>query len=64
MGIASNLQPDNRTTKPSTPLNQLSLRELEVLLSLIKTSTFTGGDIEPLYNMVNKLQNQYLEQKK
>ena len=44
--------------------NQLTLKEIEILLSLIKRSTFLGEDIEPLYNMVIKLQNQYLEQTK
>ena len=44
--------------------NQLNARELEILLSLIKRSQFLGEDIEPLYIMVIKLQNQYLEQTK
>lgn len=44
--------------------NQLTLREIEILLSLIKRSTFLGEDLEPLYNMVIKLQNQYIEQTK
>jgi hypothetical protein len=44
--------------------NQLNSEELEVLLSLIKKSSFLGEDIEPLYNMVVKLQNQYIEQTK
>lgn len=43
--------------------NQLNVKELEVLLSIIRKSTFVGEDIEPIYNMVIKLQNQYLEQK-
>ena len=43
---------------------QLNLRELEILLSLVKRSTFLGEDIEPLYNMVIKLQTQYLDQTK
>jgi hypothetical protein len=47
---------------PLTP-NQLNVKELEVLLSIIRKSTFVGEDIEPIYNMVIKLQNQYLEQK-
>tara|TARA_R110000868_G_scaffold218215_2_gene468421 strand:+ start:274 stop:486 length:213 start_codon:yes stop_codon:yes gene_type:complete len=46
---------------PQSP-NQLTYKEIEVLLSLIKRSNFLGEDIEPLYNMVIKLQNQYLEQ--
>ena len=44
--------------------NQLTPEEIEVLLSLIKRSQFLGEDLEPLYNMVLKLQNQYLEQTK
>lgn len=44
--------------------NQLNARELEILLSLIKRSQFLGEDIEPLYIMVIKLQNQYLDQTK
>jgi hypothetical protein len=44
--------------------HHLTLREIEILLSLIKRSTFLGEDIEILYNMVIKLQNQYLEQTK
>ena len=43
---------------------QLNLRELEILLSLVKKSTFLGEDIELLYNMVIKLQTQYLDQTK
>jgi hypothetical protein len=42
--------------------NQLTVKEIEVLLSMIKRTTFLGEDIEPLYNLVVKLQNQYIEQ--
>lgn len=51
--------PINNTSTP----NQLSLKELEMLLSMIKKSTFIGEDIEHVYILVAKLQNQYLEQK-
>jgi hypothetical protein len=44
--------------------DQLNVKEIEILLSLIRRSTFLGEDLEPLYNMVIKLQNQYLEQTK
>lgn len=54
-----------RQNQPEPQLsNQLNSEELEVLLSLIKKSSFLGEDIEPLYNMVVKLQNQYIEQTK
>jgi hypothetical protein len=45
-------------------LNQLTIQEIEVLLSMIKRTTFLGEDIEPLYHLVVKLQNQYIEQTK
>jgi hypothetical protein len=46
------------------PSNQLNSKELEILLTLIKRSSFLGEDVEAIYNMVVKLQNQYLEQTK
>ena len=45
-------------------LNQLTIQEIEVLLSMIKRTSFLGEDIEPLYNLIIKLQNQYIEQTK
>ena len=42
--------------------NQLTIQEIEVLLSMIKRTNFLGEDIEPLYNLIVKLQNQYTEQ--
>ena len=44
--------------------NQLTIKEIEILLSMVKRTTFLGEDIEPLYNLVIKLQNQYTEQNK
>ena len=44
--------------------SQLNKKEIEVLLSLIKRSSFLGEDIESLYTLVVKLQNQYIEQSK
>lgn len=43
--------------------NQLSKKELEVLLNMVKEGTFKGVDIEPIYNMVIKLQDQYTNAK-
>jgi endonuclease III len=51
------------TQTKQTP-NQLNSKELEVLLTLIKRSSFLGEDVEAIYTMVVKLQNQYLEQTK
>ena len=59
--IANNININNTT---SLPPSQLNVKELEILLSLIKISTFLGDDVEAIYHMVVKLQNQYLEQTK
>ena len=62
---AGHVAGDNNEKKqqPLSP-NQLTAKEVEVLLSMIKRTTFLGEDIEPLYNLVLKLQNQYIEQTK
>ena len=54
---------DDKKIQPLSP-NQLSAKEIEVLLSMVKRTTFIGEDIEPLYHLVVKLQNQYIEQTK
>ena len=53
----------SQNTNPLSP-NQLTITEIEVLLSMVKRTTFIGEDIEPLYHLVVKLQNQYTEQTK
>ncbi len=53
------------TTKtPSSNAGEFSLTqaELEFVLTLIKNSVFKGDQLEELYTIVYKLQNQYLEQ--
>ena len=63
MGFTAN-HIEGQTPKNNTPLspNQLTVTEIEVLLSMIKRTTFLGEDIEHLYNLIVKLQNQYTEQ--
>ena len=66
---SSNLKPTEIVKESPVPIQtqltpQLNSKELEILLSLVKKSTFLGEDIEPLYNMVIKLQTQYLDQTK
>ena len=41
--------------------NKLTKEEIEFLLQIIKSSTFRGQEVEILYNLVLKLQNQYLQ---
>jgi len=56
----------NQTISRTTPdtSNQLSSQELIFLLETLKRATFTGEQVEIMYNTTLKLQNQYLEQNK
>jgi hypothetical protein len=42
------------------PINQLTASEIEFLLSLIKNANFKGEQLEIIYNIVLKLQDQYI----
>jgi len=44
--------------------NQLSHEELEFILNSLKDVTITGSQVEMFYNLIVKLQNQYIEQSK
>jgi len=52
----------NQLQKQSLSPHQLTAKEIEILLSMIKKTTFLGEDIEPLYILIIKLQGQYTEQ--
>ena len=43
------------------PKNNLDKQELTLILNIIKETKFKGEDIELLYKLVIKLQNQYLK---
>ena len=66
MSILDRIKPPTQTQQHLKELtsDQLSTQEIEVLLSMIKRTNFLGEDIEPLYNLVVKLQSQYIEQTK
>jgi len=44
--------------------NKLNDKEIAVLLDMIKRATFLGENVEAVYNMILKLQNQYTNQNK
>lgn len=48
------------TRKTQEDPNALTKQEIEFLLLLIKQSSFQGESLESLYNLVLKLQQQYL----
>lgn len=47
-------------SQPGIDPNVLNKQEIELLLALIKQSHFQGESLENLYNLVLKLQQQYL----
>ena len=49
----------NKTSSKPQQDNKLSSDEIEVLMKMIHDSNFQGKDIESLYNLAIKLQNQY-----
>ncbi len=62
MGIIDKLS--NAISTPPVNENQLTPEEIEFLLNALKTTTIMGEHVEMFYNMVVKLQNQYIEQTK
>jgi hypothetical protein len=63
MSILNKFIPNNKQIQ--TPdANNLSAQELELLLNALKTTTIVGEQVELFYNLVVKLQNQYIELQK
>jgi len=53
-------QPVKTTSKKiELPKNSLDKTELSIILNLIKETSFKGDDIEIMYNLILKLQDQY-----
>lgn len=59
---ATSQQPSTQPQESVSNTNQLNDKEIVGLLDMIKRTTFLGEQVEVVYNMVLKLQNQYLEQ--
>lgn len=57
MGLLDKIQPK---PKPPTP-DGLEKQEIEFILNTIKESNFKGEDLDILYKVVVKLQNQYIK---
>jgi len=57
MGLLNRVQPQ---PQPSSQDN-LEKKEIEFILNTIKDSTFKGEDLDTLYKVVVKLQNQYVK---
>ena len=48
------------STEQKADPNQLTIRDLEYLLTSLKSITLRGDQVEQFYNLVIKLQNQYV----
>lgn len=51
---------DKIVTKQQQDQNQLSPQEIQLALNLLKQSTIKGEHVEVFYNLVLKLQNQFI----
>ena len=63
MGIIKNIISKNNETRVSS-VNQLDTQELEFLLNTLKQTMIMGEHVEMFYNLIIKLQNQYIDQTK
>jgi len=58
-------QPNTKINNPKlSSKDSLDINEIALILNLIKSSPFKGGDVETIYNLVIKLQNQYTKLEK
>lgn len=51
-----------RNNEPPVDPNKLNSQELQLALQLLKEVSIKGENVQVFYNLVVKLQNQYLEQ--
>ena len=63
MGIINKTSLQNNKTQV-LDVNQLNTQELEFLLNTLKQTMIMGEHVEMFYNLVIKLQNQYVDQTK
>lgn len=58
MSILNKFIHNKQTQTPD--VNNLSAQELELLLNTLKSTTIVGEQVELFYNLIIKLQNQYI----
>ena len=63
MALIDKLRKQTEVLKTENPQlfskNSLDKKEITIILNLIKETTFKGNNLETMYNLVLKLQNQY-----
>lgn len=58
------IEKSRKETVDMSVVSVLTVQEYELLFEMIKTAKFEGKDVELVYNLILKLQNQYLNLKK
>jgi len=68
MAIIDKLRKSNKISKANNPplfsKNSLDQKEITIILNLIKNTSFRGDNIETIYSLILKLQNQYTKLEK
>jgi hypothetical protein len=68
MAILDKLKKQNKISKVNNPSlfskDSLDQTEITIILNLIKSTSFRGDNIETIYGLILKLQNQYTKLKK
>lgn len=63
MALIDKLRKQSEVLKTENPSllskNNLDKKEITIILNLIKETTFKGNNLETMYNLVLKLQNQF-----
>ena len=63
MGLIDKIKTQNKLTEVNNPplfsKDNLSKVEVAFILTTLKNTTFKGNNVELLYNLIIKLQNQY-----
>jgi len=63
MGLIDKIKQSTPVSKFNNPSlssqSNLDLKEITIILNIIKESKFQGKDLETIYNLVVKLQSQY-----
>ena len=63
MSLIDRIKQSTPISKINNPIlssqNNLDLKEITIILNMIKESKFQGKDLETIYNLVVKLQSQY-----
>ena len=61
--VAGNNQPSNQSIPSNSP-NELDSPQLEFILKILGDVDLKGRQVEMFYNLIVKLQNQYIEKTK